>query len=71
MKVSELAKELGMTSKSLIEKAASMNIEVKAANSTLTDIDATTLRNIINAKKNKDAETKIVRVASKKADQDP
>ena len=70
MKVSELAKELGMTSKSLVEKAQSMNIDVKAANSNLTDIDATTLRNIINAKKNKDSETKIVRVASKKSDQD-
>ena len=70
MKVSELAKELGMTSKSLVEKANSMNIDVKAANSNLTDIDATTLRNIINAKKNKDSETKIVRVASKKSDQD-
>ena len=70
MKVSELAKELNMTSKDLIEKANSMNIEVKAANSNLTDIDATTLRNIINTKKNKDTETKVVRVQSKRTDQE-
>ncbi len=68
MKVSELAKELGMKSRDLLEKAASMNIEAKAANSNLSDIDATALRNMINAKKNKEAETKIVRVASKKSD---
>ena len=69
MKVSDLAKELGITSKEVVEKAVAMGIEVKAAQSNLTDIDATALKNSILAKKKKDAETKIVKVKSKKTDQ--
>ena len=70
MKVSELAKELGVASKDIVEKAKSMGIEVKAAQSNLTDIDATTLKNIFLANKKKEAETKIVKVKSKKSDED-
>ncbi len=70
MKVSELAKELGVTSKEVVEKANAMGIVVKAAQSNLTDIDATTLRNIFISKSKKDAETKIVKVKSKKSDDD-
>lgn len=68
MKVSDLAKELGTTSKEIVEKAKQMGIEVKAAQSNLTDIDATAIKNNILTKKKKDAETKIVKVKSKKSD---
>ena len=70
MKVSDLAKELGITSKEVVEKANAMGIAVKAAQSNLTDIDATALRNSIQAKNKKDAETKIVKVKSKKSESD-
>ena len=68
MKVHELAKKLEMTSKELLEKATSMGIEVTSANSAFSDIDAKTLENTIIAKRNKETETKIVRVAPKRAD---
>lgn len=70
MKVHELAKKLEMTSKELLEKATSMGIEVTSANSAFSDIDAKTLENTIIANRNKDAETKIVRVAPKRVDSD-
>lgn len=66
MKVSDLARELEMTSKELVEKATSMGIRVKGAGSPLSDIDEKTLRNIILAKRKKESETRIVRVASHK-----
>ena len=53
MKVSELAKELGITSKEVVEKAANMGIEAKAAQSNRSDIDATAIKNSILAKKKK------------------
>lgn len=65
MKVHELAKKLDMSSKELIEKAKSIGIEVTSANSALSEIDEKTLENAIKAKRKKDTETKIVRVASK------
>ncbi len=68
MKVSDLAKELGMTSKEIVEKAVAMGIEVKAAQSNMTDNDAAALKNNILAKKKKDTETKIVKAKTKKAD---
>lgn len=68
MKVSDLAKELEMPSKELIEKATSMGIEVKGATSSLSDIDEKTLRNIILAKRKKEFETRIVRVSSHKSE---
>ncbi len=70
MKVSDLAKELEMPSKELIEKATSMGIEVKGATSSLSDIDEKTLRNIILAKRKKESETRIVRVSSHKSEVD-
>lgn len=70
MKVHELAKKLDMSSKELIEKAKSIGIEVTSANSALSEIDEKTLENAIKAKRKKDTETKIVRVASKKKDID-
>ena len=70
MKVHELAKKLEMTSKELLEKATSMGIEVTSANSAFSDIDAKTLENTIIANRNKETETKIVRVAPKRVDMD-
>lgn len=63
MKVHELAKKLEMSSKEIMEKAAAMGIEVSSANSAFSEIDAKTLENSIIAKRNKETETKIVRVA--------
>jgi translation initiation factor IF-2 len=68
MKVHELAKKLEMTSKELLEKATSMGIEVTSANSAFSDIDAKTVENTIIANRNKEAETKIVRVEPKRVD---
>jgi translation initiation factor IF-2 len=68
MKVHELAKKLEMTSKELLEKATSMGIEVTSANSAFSDIDAKTVENTIIANRNKETETKIVRVAPKRVD---
>ncbi|MGI6257590.1 MAG: translation initiation factor IF-2 [Anaerovoracaceae bacterium] len=70
MKVSDLAKELEMPSKELVERATAMGIQVKGAGSPLSDIDEKTLRNIILAKRKKEAETRIVRVASHKNEVD-
>jgi len=70
MKVHELAKKLETSSKELIEKAKAMGIEVTSANSALSEIDEKTLENAVKAKRKKDTETKIVRVASKKKDTD-
>ncbi len=67
MKVHELAKKLEMTSKEILEKATAMGIEVSSANSAFSEIDAKTLENSIIAKRTKETETKIVRVAPMKA----
>lgn len=44
-KVYELAKELDITSKELIEKAAKQGIELKSHMSTLTDADISKIKN--------------------------
>ena len=67
IKVHELAKELGMNSKELVEKINSMGIEVKSHMSVLNDIDATAVRNTVTKAK-VGAETKIVKVAPKKVE---
>lgn len=67
MKINELAKELDMDSKDVLEKAQSMGIEVKDKASTLSDLDATAVKNTILRSK-KGAETKIVKAAPKKAE---
>lgn len=46
-----MQKELGITSKEVVEKAANMGIEAKAAQSNLSDIDATAIKNSILARK--------------------
>ncbi|MBR6014711.1 MAG: translation initiation factor IF-2 N-terminal domain-containing protein, partial [Firmicutes bacterium] len=67
MKIHELAKELNITSKELLEKAGSLGIEAKAAQSNVSDADADKLRNSFGAKKAEGGnETKIVKVTPKK-----
>jgi len=67
MKLYELAKELGMGSKELVEKVQAMGIDAKSHMSNLSDIDATAVRNTVLRGKS-GAETKIVQVAPKKTD---
>lgn len=65
MKIHELAKQLDMDSKDVLEKAQSMGIEVKDKDSTLENLDATAVKNTILRSK-RGAETKIVKAAPKK-----
>lgn len=64
-KVYELAKELEMESKELLEKVNSMGIEAKSHNSVLTDIDAKSITNMILHSRTKTTETKIVKAPPK------
>ncbi|NLY71517.1 MAG: translation initiation factor IF-2 [Clostridiales bacterium] len=66
IRVYELAKILDMESKQLLEKLNAMGIEAKSHNSVLSDIDAKAIRNMILHSRRKSAETKIVKVATKK-----
>ena len=68
MKVHELAKELNLSSKEVLEKLGSMGVGVKGHMSVLSDIDAIAVRNIIMRGK-AGTETKIVKVAPKKSEQ--
>lgn len=65
-KVYEIAKELEMESKELLEKINSMGIEAKSHNSTISDIDAKVIENMILRSRNKVTETKIVKAAPSK-----
>lgn len=67
MKIHELAKELNISSKELLEKVNAMGIEAKSHMSVLSDMDATAIRNTILRGKNS-SETKIVK-APKKAEE--
>ncbi len=78
MKIHELAKELNLnSSKALLEKAAELGIEAKAAQSNVSDADAEKLRNAFNPKKAAEdaaGTPKIVKVTPKKneeAEQEP
>ena len=68
IKVYELAKELNLTSKEVLEKLGSMGVTAKGHMSVLSDIDAIAVRNIIMRGK-AGTETKIVKVAPKKSEQ--
>lgn len=59
VKVHELAKELNMTSKELLDRLKSMGIEAKSHMSVLTEIDAIAVKNNILRSKS-GSETKIV-----------
>ncbi len=67
IKVHELAKELNLNSKDLLDKIASMGIDAKSHMSVLSDIDAIAVRNTITRAKTKQ-ESKIVKVTPKKVD---
>jgi len=68
IKVFELAKELNMSSKDMLDKINSMGIEAKSHMSTLSDMDVVAVRNTVLRGKS-GAETKIVKVAPKKVEQ--
>jgi len=67
-KVYEIAQGLGMDSKELLEKINAMGIEAKTPNSVLSDIDATSVENMIHHNRKKTAETKIVKAAPSASD---
>lgn len=69
MKIHELAKELDVNSKELLEKVQAMGIEAKSHMSSLSDIDAKAVKNTIKRGK-KGAETKIVKVAPKRSEKE-
>ena len=64
MKIHELAKELDIDAKEVLEKAQAMGIEAKDKNSTLEDMDAKAVRNTVLNNKG-GAETKIVKAMIK------
>lgn len=73
IKVHELAKELNMSSKDLLDRVVAMGIDAKSHMSVLSSIDAAAVRNTINRGR-AGTETKIVKVANKKvteADREP
>ena len=65
-KVYELAKELDMESKELLEKINVMGIEAKSHNSVISDIDVKAVTNMILHSRTKTTETKIVKAPPKK-----
>ncbi len=69
IKIHELAKELGVPSKDLVEKAKSLEMEVKSHLSSVDDAAADRLRAVVSGKaeSKKGAETKVVKVAPKNA----
>ena len=69
-KVSELAKELNMSSATLIKKLSSMGYDVKSATEKLADSDAEEVKNKI-ASTITESETKIVRARQKQASDTP
>ncbi len=69
IKIHELAKELNMNSKELLERINAMGIEAKSHMSGLSDIDAISVKNTINRGK-ASAETKIVKAAPKKIEKE-
>ena len=68
MKVHELAKELNMASKDMLDKINSMGIDAKSHMSVLSDMDVIAVRNTVLRGKS-GSETKIVKVAPKKTEQ--
>jgi len=67
IKIHELAKELNLNSKELVEKIHNMGIEAKSHMSVLSDIEATAVKNTVLRSKGA-TETKIVKVAPKKVE---
>jgi len=68
IKVHELAKELNLSSKEVLDKLSSMGVEAKGPMSVLSEIDAKAVKNIVK-RGSAGTETKIVKVAPKKIEQ--
>lgn len=68
IKIYELAKELNMQSREVLEKCSKAGIEASSHMSSISDIDADRLR-LIFEKKQSMSETKIVKASSKKPDE--
>lgn len=64
-KVYEIARELEMDSKELLEKINAMGIEAKSHNSVISDIDVKAITNMILHSRTKTTETKIVKAPPK------
>jgi len=67
MKIKDLAAELNLTGKEVLEKAKTMGIEVAKISDELSDIDATAVKNTI-MRSGAHAETKVVRATAKKTE---
>ncbi len=67
MKIKDLASELSLTGSEVLEKAKTMGIAVTGENDELSEIDTTAVRNTIT-KGGTHAETKVVRVKTKKSE---
>ncbi len=68
MKIKELAAELSLTGKEVLEKAKSMGIKVSSISDDMTELDTTAVRNTI-MKGGTHTETKVVRVKAKKSEE--
>ncbi|NLT47548.1 MAG: hypothetical protein GXX92_03970, partial [Clostridiales bacterium] len=64
-KVYEIAKELEMESKELLEKINGMGIVAKSHNSVISEIDAKAIMNMVLHSRTKTTETKIVKAPPK------
>lgn len=67
MKIKELAAELSLTGKEVLEKAKSMGVDVSDISDDMSEMDAAAVRNTI-MRSGTHAETKVVRVKSKKTE---
>ena len=65
MNIKELAKELQLPGKEVLEKAKAMGVKVRIQADEISDADATAIRNTLEKNKSK-AETKVVRATAKK-----
>ncbi|MGX8773881.1 MAG: translation initiation factor IF-2 N-terminal domain-containing protein, partial [Bacillota bacterium] len=65
MKISELAKELNMTGKEVLEKAVAMGVPVSKTSDVMSDIDTVAVRNTLTKGSGK-AETKVARKSTTK-----
>ena len=66
VKINELAKELNMDSKELLDRINTMGIAAESETSEIADIDATAAKNTILRSRSA-SETKIVKATPKKA----
>ena len=70
IKIYELAKELNIASKELVEKINTMGIEAKSHMSSIDDKVAAELRNTLGGKHVTNSETKVVKAVPKKKEKE-